>query len=91
MDGSGTYSLQPNVGGKLIRRSVNTAACSAALEGCPDLLELQPGDFAVIGIDITAKATGKLPAGVSGGRDERVVLVLRRTVVLANADIPDRV
>ena len=57
--------------------------------GCPDILELDNGDFAVIGADITAIATGKLAFGASCGPDERIVQIPRRILINAKADIPD--
>ena len=63
-----------------------TAGCS----GCPDIWELDSGDFAVIGADIT-DLTGKLPPSASCGPDERVVRIPRKTLVLAKPDIPDRI
>ena len=64
-------------------------AKSRGLRGCPDVLELETGDFAVIGQDITQEAADKLPAGVSCGPDERVILIPRRTLIGAKPDIPD--
>ena len=66
-------------------------AQTAALQGCPDILELEDGDFAIIGIDITAVAEGKLAFGASCGPDERIVRVPRKTLVLARPDIPEQV
>jgi hypothetical protein len=66
-------------------------ARTAALNGCPDIFELDSGDFAVIGSDITDAATGKLPGSSSRGPDERIVSIPRKTLVLAKADIPDRI
>lgn len=63
-------------------------AKTAALQGCPDILELSTGDFAVIGIDITASAIPELPATVGCGPDERVVWIPRKTLVQARPDIP---
>ena len=60
------------------------------LYGCPDILELENGDFAIVGADITAAAAGKLPPGVSCGPDERVVRIPRRILIGAKADIPDK-
>ena len=60
-----------------------------ACEGCPDIWELDSGDFAVIGIDIT-QAAGRLPASAGCGPDERIVRIPRKTLVLAKPDIPDR-
>lgn len=64
-----------------------TLPCSGG-SGCPDILELDTGDFAVIGTDITAQADGKLPAGSGCGPDERIVRLPRRVLVAARADIP---
>jgi len=61
-----------------------TSACA----GCPDILLMENGDFAVIGIDITEKAEGKLPPTVGCGPDERIVMIQRKTLLLAKQDIP---
>ena len=55
---------------------------------CPDILEMDCGDFAVIGADITEAAQGQLPPGSGCGPDERVVRIPRRLLVAARADIP---
>lgn len=64
-------------------------ALTASLQGCPDILELECGDFAVIGVDITAEAGPSLAFGASCGPDERIVRIPRKTLVLATADVPD--
>lgn len=66
-------------------------AMTIAVRGCPDIFELQSGDFAVIGIDITSAASPKLPPSAGCGPDERIVLVPRKTLVLAKPDIPETV
>ncbi len=66
------------------------SAQTVSLQGCPDILELEGGDFAVIGVDITAVARPHLPPTVSCGPDERVVRIPRKTLVLARPDIPER-
>jgi hypothetical protein len=63
-------------------------AQTAGLRGCPDIVALDTGDFAVIGIDITERAQGRLPPTVGCGPDERVVWIPRKTLVLAKPDIP---
>jgi hypothetical protein len=60
-----------------------------ACNGCPDIWELDSGDFAVIGTDITS-AADRLPQTASCGPDERIVKIPRKTLVLAKSDIPDR-
>ena len=64
-------------------------AKSAGCDGCPDIWELENGDFAVIGADITDAAV-KLPPTAGCGPDERIVRIPRKTLVLAKHDIPDR-
>lgn len=66
-------------------------AKTAALCGCPDIMELDSGDFAVIGFDITAQGMPHLPPTVGCGPDERIVCIPRKTLVLAKRDIPDTV
>ncbi len=58
--------------------------------GCPDIWELDNGDFAVIGADIT-DAAGVLPPTAGCGPDERIIRIPRKTLVLAKSDIPDRI
>ena len=64
---------------------------SVACDGCPDIWELDNGDFAIIGIDITAGAIGQLPPTAGCGRDERIVRVPRNVLVNARRDIPKQV
>jgi hypothetical protein len=53
------------------------------------VLELESGDFAIIGIDITDEARGKLPFGSGCGTGERIVRIPRKLLVQARADIPE--
>lgn len=66
-------------------------AQTVALNNCPDMFELESGDFAIIGIDITAEAAPKLPASASCGPDERIIRIPRNLLVNAKSDIPDHV
>ncbi|MET8982526.1 hypothetical protein ABZX85_43800 [Streptomyces sp. NPDC004539] len=56
---------------------------------CPDMWELDNGDVAVIGADLTASYEGRLPAGVSVDPGERLVVIPRATIRAAKTDIPD--
>lgn len=56
---------------------------------CPDIWELENGDIAVIGRDLTASLGGKLPTGVSIGSDERLVVIPRNMLIAAKPDIPN--
>lgn len=55
---------------------------------CPDIWELENGDIAIIGRDLTAPLASRLPGGVSIGSDERLVVIPRKMIVAAKADIP---
>ena len=66
-------------------------ATTVALQGCPDIFELSTGDFAIIGIDITEASAKHLPPSAGCGPDERIVLVSRKTLVLAKPDIPSKI
>jgi hypothetical protein len=56
---------------------------------CPDILELDDGQFLVIGTDVTDTARDRLPSDAAMADYERAVLITRSTLVRAKADIPD--
>jgi len=56
---------------------------------CPDIWELDNGDVAVIGQDLTAAYEARLPEGVSVDPGERLVIIPRKTALAAKKDIPD--
>ncbi|WP_346742739.1 hypothetical protein [Spongiactinospora sp. TRM90649] len=55
----------------------------------PDIWELDIGDIAVIGRDLTFTYGDRLPADVRVAAGERVVITPRRTLIAAKPDIPD--
>ncbi|MEI7935179.1 MAG: hypothetical protein WCK27_00690 [Verrucomicrobiota bacterium] len=55
---------------------------------CSQILEMEDGDFAVVGLDITDKAMAAMPPGPGVGPKERVVRVPRRVLVDARPEIP---
>lgn len=61
--------------------------CSTGAQ-CPQILELEDGDFAVVGLDITAAASAAMPPGPGVGPTERVVKVPRRVFIEARPEIP---
>ncbi|WP_433461712.1 hypothetical protein [Spirillospora sp. CA-128828] len=58
-------------------------------DGCPDIWELDNGDIAVIGRDLTAAYLPRLPQDATVAADERIVVIPRVTLIAAKADIPD--
>jgi hypothetical protein len=57
--------------------------------GCPDIWELDNGDIAIVGRDLTEAYRSRLPTDVSVAFDERLVVIPRVTLVAAKLDIPD--
>ncbi len=48
---------------------------SKAVKGCPDIWQLENGDFAIIGLDHHTTLLPHLPDDASCGPDERIVVV----------------
>lgn len=62
---------------------------SAAGQTCPDIFELNDGNFAVIGTEATADLDSQLPPDAARADYERIVVISRETLLRAKADIPD--
>ncbi|MFF9897575.1 hypothetical protein [Streptomyces longispororuber] len=58
-------------------------------ETCPDVFELDNGDFAVVGTEATDTLDGELPPDAARAEHERIVIVSRETLIRAKADLPD--
>ncbi|MCT2591003.1 hypothetical protein LHJ74_13970 [Streptomyces sp. N2-109] len=56
---------------------------------CPDIWQLDNGDIAVIGKDLTATYRSQLPKGVALAADERLVIIPGIMLSSAKEDIPD--
>lgn len=56
---------------------------------CPDIWQLDNGDIAVIGRDLTDVYRSRLPAGAHISEDERVVIIPGSTLSSAKSEIPD--
>ncbi|MBV2365016.1 hypothetical protein ACFPZ0_05235 [Streptomonospora nanhaiensis] len=59
------------------------------ISGCPDIWELENGDIAVIGRDLTAVYADGRPGELKVDGDERVVVIPRNVLIAAKTDIPD--
>ncbi len=70
-------------------KSAHELGTTAGNASCPEIWELDNGDVAVIGTDLTADYAGRLPVGVSVDPGERLVVIPRSTIVSAKTDIPD--
>jgi hypothetical protein len=65
------------------------SAETPSLQGCPDLFETENGDFIIVGRDVTADFRPQLPPDATCGPDERIVIIPRKTLVLAKSQIPE--
>ncbi|GIF01497.1 hypothetical protein [Paractinoplanes rishiriensis] len=77
---------------KIIRRLGLTPRERGSLSNgtCPDIFELDNGDFAVIGTDATESLEQHLPPDAGRADYERIVVVSRATLLAAKTDIPER-
>jgi hypothetical protein len=60
---------------------------TTGVSGSPDILELDDGSFAVIGLDITEQLGRQPLPDAKCAPDERIVRVSRKTFVAAKKDI----
>ena len=74
---------------RLDQATVSPANLCAGGHSCPAILELDSGDFAIIGADITELSAGNLPPGSGCGPDERVIRIPRQTLLRARMNIPE--
>lgn len=70
-------------------RSAKELGNSKTDDDCPDIWQLDNGDIAVIGRDLTGHYAGRLPEGVTLRADERLVVIPGNMLSAAKADIPD--
>jgi hypothetical protein len=75
----------------LLSHSADSPKLCSSGRTCPDVLELESGDFAVIGADITAESLPLLPAGSGCGAHERVVRIPRDLLVRIRSEIPETI
>ncbi|WP_328917866.1 MULTISPECIES: hypothetical protein [unclassified Streptomyces] len=86
-----TRPWEADPGTKFLRRlgrSPQELGVTTDSPDCPDLWELENGDIAVIGRDLTGSLGRQLPTGVSIGADERLVVIPRNMLIAAKPDIP---
>ena len=62
---------------------------SSGTSGCPDIWELENGEFAIIGIDKTDGLKGILPSEASCGPDEKIVVIDRHILIGAKSKLPE--
>jgi hypothetical protein len=87
---SGKWDADPEANfRRRLGKSAHDLGTTSGEGSCPDIWELDNGDIAVIGTELTGAYAGRLPKGVSVDPGERLVVIPRSTIVSAKADIPD--
>ncbi len=75
---------------QLVKRiSIDWRELSPGGQRCPEIWELDNGDYAVVGTDVTSDARGLLPDPSLLGDDEKIVTIPRAVLMSAKAGIPD--
>lgn len=62
----------------------NTSSSS----GCPDVWELEDGNFAIIGLEKTSELASCLPETAGCGHDESIIVIPRDLLIGIKNDIP---
>jgi len=84
------WNADPNAGfSRRLGLSAAELGATDATPKCPDIWELDNGDIAIVGRDLTANYEHCLPAGVHVGSEERLVVIPRQMLISAKPDIPD--
>src|SRR5580692_5002680 len=87
---SGKWDADPAAGfSRRLGKRAHELGTTGGDASCPELWELDNGDVAVIGTELTSAYRDRLPPGVSIDPGERLVIIPRSTIVSAKADIPD--
>ncbi|MEU7000462.1 hypothetical protein [Nonomuraea sp. NPDC046570] len=63
---------------------------TTSVSGSPDIIELDDGNFAVIGTDITDQLGVNPLHDARCAADERIVWISRATLISAKSDIPEQ-
>jgi len=83
---------EANSGANFLRRlgkSAHELGTTGGNASCPEIWELDNGDIAIIGAELTKSYKTRLPYGVSIDPGESLIVIPRSTIVSAKADIPD--
>jgi hypothetical protein len=83
---------EANSGANFLRRlgkSAHELGTTGGDASCPEIWELDNGDIAIIGTELTKSYKARLPGGVSIDPGESLIVIPRSTIVSAKSDIPD--
>ncbi|WP_103503504.1 hypothetical protein [Streptomyces sp. SM14] len=84
------WEADPSAGfARRLGRSAAQLGSTNGRDGCPDIWELDNGDIAVIGRDLTGSYAARLPPDVTIATDERLVVIPGTMLRSAKPDIAD--
>lgn len=75
--------------GRRLGKSAHELDVSGNKTSCPEIRELDNGDIAIVGTDLTASYEGRLPDGMQIDPGEKLVVIPRSMMISAKPDIPD--
>jgi hypothetical protein len=75
----------------MFKRRLGQDSVNRCGHNCPQILEMEDGSFAVVGLNITNEAIAAMPPGPGVGPKESVVKIPRHIMIAAQADIPAKV
>jgi hypothetical protein len=84
------WDADPAAGfGRRLGKTAHQLGTTTGQSSCPEIWEMDNGDIAIIGTDLTAAYARKLPDGVTIDPGEKLVIIPRSTLISAKPDIPD--
>jgi hypothetical protein len=87
---SGKWDADPAAGfGRRLGKSSHELGTTIGNTNCPEIWELDNGDIAVIGTDLTRSYAGRLPDGVAIDPGESLVVIPGIMLTSAKPDIRD--
>ena len=85
-----TWEADPSASfARRLGKSARELGNTGGRDGCPDIWQLDTGDIAVIGRELTEAYRARLPEDASIAPDERLVVIPGNTLSAAKPDIPD--
>ena len=75
---------------KFVKRVSLNPQMSPGGSRCPEIWEVDTGDFVVIGEDITQRVKNTIPSNIILGEEERIILLPRKVLQSVESNILDK-
>ena len=74
---------------KFVKRVSLNPQMSPGGSRCPEIWEVDTGDFVVVGEDITQRVKDTIPSDIILGEEEKIILLPRKVLQSVKSKIPD--